>query len=769
MEAYSIVSAFCLLLMFLLYFQTITNVTQTQNRDMYVKVMITGMFYITTDMFWGFIYSDLMPISIPMQKVIYALFYASSGFLTYQWFEFVEYMQNSSFHKNPTLKYLSKIPMLFVVTISLLSIWTGSFFFIDENGQYNRGELFVLQLVLTYGYILFAETKVLFHMLRTKDFEKKNTYLIILSYFIFPIIFGIFQLFNQNMPFLCIGIVLSSLQNFLFNIKFEQEREISNSKIHSLSHLFIISYYINLQSGDWQYVDTRDIKLSNRARKNHEEAQKHFNNAIYIYANGYVHEDDRDTYLTMCNMNNIRERLNKENIPYSFIYRQTAGSHEKWYRMNILPATYAPDGKVTHAIAAVMDVNEQVMHSMQQQQVLEEALVQAENANKAKSVFLSNMSHDIRTPMNAIIGFTNLAQAHMDNQEKVKDYLEKIASASSHLLGLINDVLDMSRIESGKIRLEETETSLTDLANEIHNFILPTAKEKDLRFTIHTDLVNDCVYCDKLRLNQVLINLLGNAVKFSPSKGKISLSIIQESETAPKGYGRYLFKVKDNGIGIKPEFLTKIFQPFEREQTMDSSGIQGTGLGLSITKNLAEMMGGEISVESEYGKGSEFTLKITFMIQDPKDTFSQNTAENTQTAENELHSLKEAFLGRKLLLVDDNEINREIANAILEDVGFVVTEAENGKDAIDIISHSCPGEFAAVLMDVQMPVMDGYESAKAIRLLPNPSLANIPIFAMTANAFDEDKKQAFENGMNGHIAKPIDVDVLFATLKQVIN
>lgn len=769
MEAYSIVSAFCLLLMFLLYFQTITNVTRSQNRDIFIKIMIIGMFYITADMFWGFIYSDLLPISISVQKVIYALFYSSSAALTYYWFKFLEYMQDSVFYRVPILKHLSRVPVILVVTISFLSIWTGSFFYIDENGAYCRGNLYVLQLFLTYGYLIFSEVKVFFHMILTKDFEKKNTYMIALSYIIFPIIFGVLQIFYQNLPLICIGIALSSLQYFLFSIKFEQEREISNSKIHSLSRLFIISYYINLQTGDWQYLDTGEIKLSNKVRTDHEDALKHFSNAIYIYANGYVHEDDRDNYLTMCSIDNIRKRFNKENMPYSFIYRQIGGSHEKWYRMNILPAAYTADGKVTHAIAAVMNVNEQIVHSIQQQQILEEALIQAENANKAKSAFLSNMSHDIRTPMNAIIGFTNLAQAHIDNRKQVKDYLEKISSASSHLLALINDVLDMSRIESGKIRLEENETSLSELANEIHNFILPAANEKNLKFTINTDFVNDYVFCDKLRLNQVLINLLGNAVKFSPPEGKISLSIIQEPGAAPEGYGRYLFKVKDNGLGIKPEFITKIFQPFEREQTMDSSGIQGTGLGLSITKNLVEMMGGEISVESEYGKGAEFILKITFMLLETKDAFSKEALKNEQISENELDHLKETFFGKKVLLVDDNEINREIANAILEDVGFIVSEASNGKEAVEIIQNALPGEFVAVLMDVQMPVMNGYEAALAIRHLSNSTLASIPIFAMTANAFEEDKKQAFENGMNGHIAKPIDTDILFAALKHVLQ
>lgn len=767
MGTYSIISAFCLVVMFLLYIQTITHVTKNQNRDMYINIMVTGMIYTITDILWGIIYNDLLPIPIPAQKIIYALFYSSSAVLAYFWFEFLEYKQDSAFYRIPVLKHISKLPVMIVVTISFLSIWTGSFFYIGEKGEYHRGNLFVLQLFLTYGYLLFSEAKVLFHLIRTKDLEKKNTYWVILTYVIFPIIFGVLQVFYQNLPLICIGITLSSLQNFLFNIKFEQEREVSNAKINSLTRLFIISYYVNLETGEWQYVNTRGIKYSRQSQVS-VDALKHFNDAIQIYASHYVHEDDRDTYLSMCHMDTIKERLNKENQPYSFIYRQIAGEHEKWHGMNILPVAYTSDGKVTHAIAAVMDVDEQVAYSIQQQQILEEALAQAKNANQAKSAFLSNMSHDIRTPMNAIIGFTNLAQAHIEDQQLVKDYLGKFSSASTHLLGLINDILDMSRIESGKIRLDETRTSLTVLANEVHTFILPTAKEKNLQFVLHTDFANDHVYCDKLRLNQVLINLLGNAVKFSPQNGTISLRISQLPDETAEGYGKYIFVVGDNGIGIKPEFLDKIFQPFEREQTMDSTGIQGTGLGLSITKNLVEMMGGEISVQSEYGKGSEFIIKITFRMEDSQTCLSGNDSTEQEVTENNIEQLSELFTGKKLLLVDDNDINREIAIAILEDAGFTVSQAENGKEAVGIIQNSVPGEYTAVLMDVQMPVMNGYEATKAIRHLPNEKLAAIPILAMTANAFEEDKKQAFEHGMNGHIAKPIDPEVLFTTLKQVI-
>ncbi len=770
MGMYSIVSGVCLLLMFILYLQIVTQITPSEKRDMYVVVMIIGMMYIATDVLWGIIYEDVISISISMQKVIYAVFYATSAVLAYRWFVFVEYMQNSIFYKNPKLKQILKIPMLFVVVVSILSIWTNSFFYIGETGEYGRGNLYVLQLCLTYGYILFAALKIILLMFITNEFEKQNTYMIILSYFIFPIIFGVLQISDPNMPYLCIGITLASLQNYLFNVKFEQEREISTSKIQSLSQLFISSYYINLQTGQREYLSEKKERIkSYLSGEFYKEAPENYEDAVYGYVNTYVHKEDRKLCYVMCSRDYMKEQLSEENRFYSFNYRQVAEGIEKWYRMHIIAAAYAPDGTVTHAVMAVMDVDKQINIEIQRQRELQEALIQAENANKAKSVFLSNMSHDIRTPMNAIIGFTNLAQNHMENQTLVKDYLQKIMSASKHLLSLINEILDMSRIESGKIQLEENEVSLSEVIKEIENLIHPMASEKNINFIIKAHAINDDIYCDKLRLKQILINLLGNAVKFTSQGGEISLDVEQELYTVSEGYGKYIFKVKDNGTGIAAEFLDKVFQPFEREKGMDTSGIQGTGLGLSITKNIVEMMDGKISVESELGKGTEFTVQVIFRVQDTNEKFVlKEERERQETLEEKQEEIVD-FAGKKLLLVDDNEINREIANVILTDAGFLVVEAENGKEAVEVIQNDKTKEFSAVLMDVQMPVMNGYEAAKAIRALPNPELSNIPIIAMTANAFEEDKKNAFESGMNGHIAKPIDVAVLFGTLKQVIQ
>ena len=531
-----------------------------------------------------------------------------------------------------------------------------------------------------------------------------------------------------------------------------------------------------------------------------------------------------------------------------------------------------------------------------QQAVLAEKLQKAEAADRAKSVFLSNMSHDIRTPMNAIIGFTTLAQANLDNRERTQDYLKKIMSSSNHLLSLINDILDMSRIESGKLNIEEKECSISEIFRDMRNIIQSQMYSKQLGFFMDTiDVVDEDIYCDKLHVNQVLLNLLSNAIKFTPAGGTVALTI-RQLPRAPRGYGSYEIRVKDTGIGMSEEFTKHIFEPFERERNTTASGIQGTGLGMAITKNIIDTMGGTIELVSEQGKGTEFTIHLDFRLQsEPKtvevvrelegmralvvdDSFStcdsvtkmlrqigmrsewvmhgkeavlharqayelgdeyhayiidwflpdlsglevvrqvraivgdsapiiivtaydwtafEEEARNagatafcnkpvflselrdvllsaTSRTEPELQTvsipdLSRQLQGKRLLLAEDNELNREIAEELLSDSGFVVETAEDGTVALEKVKNSVPGYYALVLMDIQMPRMNGYDAARAIRALEDPKLAAIPIVAMTANAFDEDRKRALESGMNAHIAKPIDIKKLLEVLTEILG
>lgn len=749
-----------------------TGVARSEKRDLYINIMVIGMIYLALDVLWGVIYDDLLPIPYSIQRIIYAAYYSASAILSYRWFAYVEFMQDSVFYHNRKVKELVKIPMYFVVGMSILSIWTGYFFYIDNQGGYCRGDWFVPQLVFTYGYIIFSAIKVTIRLFFTNDFQKQNNYLIMLSYFIFPVVFGILQVLSPEMPYLCIGIALATLQTYLFNVNFEQERELSTSKIHSFTRLFISSYYLDMRTGRSEYLNKIDENVEHYLTGDfYEKVPEDHEDAIYTYTDLYVHKEDREKYRTMCNRKYIAEHINPKKEFYAFDYRQVAGGEERWYRMHVIGANFLPNGEPSHVVLAVMDVDSQVRKDISQKAAVEAALVQAENANKAKSMFLSNMSHDIRTPMNAIIGFTTLAQSHKDDRTLIEEYLEKILSASNHLLSLINDVLDMSRIESGKIQIQEDEVSIRDVIKDVENIIQPMADEQDQEFVIQADITNNYVYCDKLRLNQVLINLLGNAVKFTPKQGKIILDVHQEM-VAPKGYGVYIFRVKDTGIGIGEEFLDKVFQAFERDKGVNATGIQGTGLGLSITKSIVEMMGGKISVESELGKGTEFVVKVVFMLQDVDEqetTLDKVIEEKEAQKENQWLEQKALFKGKKVLLVEDNALNRQIATMLLKEAEFIVEEALNGQEAYEKISHAQTDEFAVVLMDIQMPVMDGYEATRAIRNLRQRDLSNIPIIAMTANAFAEERNKAMECGMNGHLAKPIDVNMLFKTLENILK
>ncbi|MDE6936621.1 MAG: response regulator, partial [Lachnospiraceae bacterium] len=416
-------------------------------------------------------------------------------------------------------------------------------------------------------------------------------------------------------------------------------------------------------------------------------------------------------------------------------------------------------------MVVMKEITESVRKQKEQTQALQDALMQAQHANRAKTTFLSNMSHDIRTPMNAIIGFANLAVKNVEDTEKTRDYLVKILTSGNHLLALINDVLEMSRIESGKIHLEEAECNLFEMLKELYGMIYGQAEEKELNLVFDAGEVTDGdVYCDKLRMNQMFLNLLGNAVKFTPKGGEISVRISQKD--AVNGRGTYVIRIKDTGIGMAPEFARKVFVPFERERTSTVSGIQGTGLGMSITKNIVDLMDGTIDVVTETGKGTEFIVTVELRLQE-KQSHQEYIEFMEPVTEPEADSVD--FTGKRILVVEDNELNREIAVEVLEESGFKTEEAQDGSIAVEKVRASVPGYYDLVLMDIQMPVMDGYEASRAIRALEDVRLASVPIVAMTANAFEEDKQAALDAGMNGHLAKPFDVDELFEMLASVIN
>ena len=416
----------------------------------------------------------------------------------------------------------------------------------------------------------------------------------------------------------------------------------------------------------------------------------------------------------------------------------------------------ALDEHTHHLSGYHSDVTEIVRAEQEKQKTLSDALIAAEHANRAKTTFLNNMSHDIRTPMNAIVGFTALAASNMDHPEQVKDYLQKISVSSQHLLSLINDVLDMSRIESGEVTSEEGDVHLPDVIHDIKTIIQAnvTAKQQELRIDTQ-DVKHEDIITDKLRLNQVLLNILSNAIKFTPAGGTICFQLTEEPSSRADT-ADYVFRITDNGIGMSKEFQKTIFEAFTRERTSTVSGTQGTGLGMAITKNIVDMMGGTISVQSEEGKGSEFIVRIPCRFGE-----SKNISEEVSASAD--------FTGKRLLLAEDNEMNQMIAVAILENVGFTIDIAANGVEAVKKMELAPAGTYDVILMDIQMPQMDGYEAARRIRAMKDPEKASIPIIAVTANAFEEDRKIAIKAGMNGHLAKPYDINAIMQTLAEIMK
>ncbi len=671
----------------------------------------------------------------------------------------------------------------------------------------------------------------------------------------------------------------------------QQEKERHQIElIHALSIEYSLVCYFDLNTGAGNALRSGDCGA--------DILQTIFSGDLVLeecmgrYIETCVYDDDKEAMREAATCGWLERELSHKNKKMCFInYRTNCCGELRYFQMAAVRAGQWDENR--GIVLGLRSVDEEIRSEMEKKALLEDALSQANRASKAKSVFLSNMSHDIRTPMNAIIGFTTLAITHIDHREQVEMYLKKIMTSGNHLLSLINDILDMSRIESGKMHLEEKPCSLPDILHNLRSIIQADVHSKQLELYMDAmDVQNEDIYCDGLRLNQVLLNLLSNAVKYTGAGGKVAIKVV-EIAGAPAGYANFEFRIMDTGIGMSEEFVSHIFEPFERERNSTISGIQGTGLGMSITKNIVDLMNGSIEVKSKQGVGTECIVSFTFrlyagkkepqtipelkglralVVDDDFNTCDSVTsmlqqiglrAEWTLSGKEAVLRTRQAVMrsdnyfvyvidwllpdmngvevarrvrqevgkevpiivltaydwsdiedealeagvtafcskplflselkgclnsivnsGReqeaperrpepvrkgRILLTEDNELNQEIAVAILEGAGFTTDVAENGQVAVEMLSSSQPGYYQLVLMDVQMPVMNGYEATRAIRRLENRKLADIPILAMTANAFEEDKQEALRSGMNGHIAKPINIELLMKELDQILN
>ena len=473
-----------------------------------------------------------------------------------------------------------------------------------------------------------------------------------------------------------------------------------------------------------------------------------FGERLNVLVNSIVHPADRDAFREAIQRDKVLQAIERDHV-YYVNFRLQVDNDDIYYQIKFVQ----DETSKNHVIAGFHSVDAETKREMAN-------LEKAELANKAKSAFLFNMSHDIRTPLNAMIGFTDMAVKNINDREKALDCLNKSKMASEHLLSLINDVLDMSRIESGKVELDVNPVDLDENGEDYIPILKSLAEKKNVGFEyLRHDIHNRYVYVDFLRLNQVLINVVSNAVKYTPSGGLVSVDVSQ-IPTDREGYGVYQFIIKDTGIGMSPEYQLHLFDEFSRERTSTVSKQQGTGLGLAITKRIVDMMEGSIDVESEVGKGSKFTIRVPMKLQE-----NPENVEQVRFAYSEQEPI--SFNGFKVLVVEDNELNLEISKDILESAGIVVESAKDGSIAVELLKEKGPDYYDCILMDIQMPVMDGFEATREIRkMYPDK---RIPIIALSANAFDEDRRKSIEAGMDGHLAKPIVIAQLEDSLKKFLR
>lgn len=551
---------------------------------------------------------------------------------------------------------------------------------------------------------------------------------------------------------------LAVVKNITTSYKREEEKVYQLEIINALSIDYTNVFMVNLMTSRIRIVRMNDVAGS---FYNDELGEQFYDDALEFYIDVSVYADDRDMMRMAFSRDNILRQLIKRETFY-VNFRSNINNNIQYMKLKVVRIG---DIKETgNFLLAFMNVDDEIEHEMKQKKLLQETLSMAESASRAKTMFLSNMSHDIRTPMNAIIGFTTLALNHINDAVMTKTYLEKIKSSSNHLLSLINDVLDMSRIESGKMKINRTVNSMENIIAEVDTVMQPQIQMRHIEYSlIKRGNLSRPVMVDGLRLNQILINLVGNAVKYTPEYGKVQF-MITEMPAISDDLSSYQFRIKDNGIGMSKKFLEKLFLPFERDENKSIEKIQGTGLGLAVTKSLVDIMDGSIFVKSEEGKGSEFLVCFDFDNAKPNDIHVETKKQNVYETD-----VIESFKNVRLLLVEDNEFNREIAEELLKSVGFIIDCAEDGKQAVQMVNDSPADFYKVILMDVMMPVMNGYEATKKIRSLKDSGKANIPIIAMTANAFEEDKNQALECGMDKFISKPFDINDLLTKLKEMLD
>lgn len=723
------------------------------------------------DMIWGLLSSRLFFINQFVYTVSTYSFHLGAAFSAYFWAGYVISYLKLKEKVTKVLNLVRGFFIVFQVGVLLSNLWTRKLFYVNEEAVYESYQLrnFMFFMQFTYYILLISYGTYIALKSLIKERKRNEKYSAAIVYSFVPLAFGFGQMLWPDAPMYSLGFMLTAVLIYSIEITtfrekylattFQSENKKLTKLISSLSNDFQALYYVNLDTNEYEdYGNNQsyDENIKAKIYKGQNFFDDLSNNIPLV-----VVPDDIDYSLRMLSKEHITEVFENESS-YSFNYRVKVGDTVKYFLAKVIKIAETDNTDIASngAVIGIFDDDFRFKEEIRQREILTQAMEQAERANQAKSTFLFNMSHDIRTPMNAIIGYTSLAKKNIDDKEYLANCLERVSLSSDHLLSLINDILDMSRIESGKVIINLSPESIYKRNSQFISITEELATGKSIAFTHDIDIKDNYIYVDSLHLNQILMNILSNAIKYTPIGGKVHYSL-KQLENGKADTVSLCFTVKDTGIGMSEEFLAKIYDEFEREANATMSGISGTGLGMSIVKRLVEIMNGDIKISSKQGKGTCVEVFLDFKKAEKPD----NTNDTSDAVEEEF-ILPE---GKRVLLVDDNELNREIANDTLSDMGLTIEEASDGVEAVEAVKNAEAGYYDAVLMDIQMPRMNGYDAAKAIRALADKEKASVPIIAMTANAFEEDRQNAFEAGMNDHLAKPIVPRVLAHTLLKYIK
>lgn len=713
----------------------------------YIKInLLIQSIYFLLDVVWVHI-DGVKTIPIFVNYLVNGFYYTFGALCGYLWFLLVvNLVGTTNMFSSKKAKALCSIPAIISSLLAFTTCWTKLIFTINEDHIYERGNLVCLMQTLALLYILSSAIYAFAHSSKAKLHDLVSREAALLVFTIPPITCAILQLIFPGVPFLTGGITFSMV--YLYTILMHDESLYQNAIITDLADDFECIVKVDMLSN--QMTVYRGQEMFDKLTRNCKIAFS-FNRIIMAIADEFVCDEDKDAFIDALSKNRISVALS-----IGGSYNVTVRDKEKYEYYTITIVHPGKDDSTPDILVGIHKSDEDMRREKEIQDELSDAKRAAESANRMKSNFLFNMSHDIRTPMNAIIGFTDLATKHIDDKERVEDCLAKVQTSSEHLLNLINDVLDMARIENNKVKIEKAPINIHDCIDGLITIMGNLAKEKNIDFEVTFEsIIDENVIADELHVNEVLLNVISNAIKYTPNGGRVKFTIRQVDSRL--GIARYEFVVRDNGMGMSEEFLQNVFDSFEREHTAMVSGIQGTGLGMSITKRLVDLMGGDIFIESTQDVGTMVAVHLDFDIYEGDPALLKKK-------EVDISNVK--IDGIRVLLVDDNELNRELAVELLEEQGVKVETAVDGTDALGIYSLVDPGYYDLILMDVQMPKMNGYEATQEIRKLKDAEKANIPIIAMTANAFKEDRDAALASGMNAHLTKPLNIEKLMRTIAE---